>query len=107
MFSGPQDYIDDLDKPAPWLGRDGATPTSRFFAFLNLKDPFNVDHQIANCVMLMGITKPDTLLVQPGEVIHANSHILINNFPTEEPHGSTLFPQFENVWQYMATTRIK
>jgi hypothetical protein len=107
MFSGPQDYTDDLDKPAPWQAREGATPPSRFFAFLNLKDPFNVDHQIANCVMLMGISKPNTLMVKPGEVIRANSHILINNFPTGQAHGSTLFPQFENVWKYMATTEIR
>jgi hypothetical protein len=107
MFSGPQDYMDDLHQPAPWQERKSATPPSRFFAFLNLKDPFNVDHQIANCVMLMGISKPDTLMVKPGEAIHANHHILINNFPTEQPHGSTLLPQFENVWKYMATARIR
>lgn len=44
MFSGPQDYMDNLHKPAPWQGRTSATPPSRFFAFLNRKDPFNVHH---------------------------------------------------------------
>ena len=113
MFSGPQDYMDDLHAPAPWLSRKGATPPSRFFAFLNLEDPLNVHHQIANCIALMDISKPATpmdmpgLMVKPGEVIDGNYQILINDFPTKQHHGSTLFPQFENVWKYMATTKIR
>lgn len=103
MFSGPQDYMDDLHRPAPWQARKSATPPSRFYAFLNLKDPFNVDHQIANCMMLMNLSKPGTLRVKPGEAIHSASHILINNIETKNPHGSTIFPQFKNVWKYMAT----
>ncbi|MGH8023839.1 MAG: BPSS1187 family protein, partial [Limisphaerales bacterium] len=35
IFSGPQDYLDDLQEPAPWLGSKSATPPSRFFAFLS------------------------------------------------------------------------
>lgn len=107
MFSGPQDYMDDLHKPAPWQARESATPPSRFFAFLNLKDPFNVHHQIANCMALMDMSKSETLMVKPGEVIHGDYHILINDFPTKQHHGSTLFPQFENVWKYMAATKIR
>jgi hypothetical protein len=102
MFSGPQDYMDDLDRPAAWQARKSATPPSRFFAFLNLKDPFNVHHQIANCMVLMEMSHPDILLVKPGEAIEGDHHILINDFPTKY-HGSTLLPQYENVWRYMAT----
>jgi hypothetical protein len=102
MFSGPQDYMDNLDRPAPWQARKSATPSSRFFAFLNLKDPFNVNHQIANCMLLMKMSRPDTLMVKPGEAIEGEHHILINDFPTGY-HGSTLLPQYENVWKYMAT----
>ncbi|MGH9621076.1 MAG: BPSS1187 family protein [Bryobacteraceae bacterium] len=107
MFSGPQDYMDDLHKPAPWQSRKSATPPSRFFAFLNLKDPFNVHHQIANCMLLMHMSEPETLMVKPGQVIRGYHQILINNFPTKRHHGSTLFPQFKNVWKYMATTKIE
>jgi hypothetical protein len=106
MFSGPQDYLDDLHRPAPWLANPSATPPARFFAFLNLEDPFNVHHQIANCAVLMHTATPATLMVTPGEVIPAHYHILINDFPTKQRHGSTLFPQFENVWKYMATTPV-
>ena len=107
MFSGPQDYMDNLHQPAPWLARKSATPPSRFFAFLNLKDPFNVHRQIANCMVLMDMSKPDARMVKPGETIHGDYHILINDFPTKQHHGSTLFPQFENVWKYMVTTKIE
>ena len=103
MFSGPQDYMDNLHRPARWLLRKSATPPSRFFAFLALKDPFNVRHQIANCMVLMHLSKPATLMVKPGEVIHGNHPILINNIPTKNPHGSTLLPQFKSIWKYMAT----
>lgn len=105
MFSGPQDYLDDLHEPAPWQSRKSATPPFHFFAFLNLEDPFNVHHQIANCMVLMKMRRPRSLAVKPDEVIHGRHQILINDLPTQQHHGSTLFPQFENVWKYMATAR--
>ena len=107
MFSGPQDYMDTLHRPAPWQAMKSATPPSRFFAFLALNDPFDVHHQVDNCMMLMHLSKPETLAVKPGEVIHGGCHILINNFPTKHPHGSTLLPQFTNVWKYMVTANDK
>lgn len=105
IFSGPQDYLDDLNEPAPWEARKSATPPSRYYAFLNLEDPFNVHHQIANCMLLMKMRKPDSVMVKPGETILGHHHILINDFPTRQHHNSTLFPPFENVWKYMATAR--
>lgn len=107
MFSGPQDYMDDLHKPAPWQAGVSATSPSRFFAFLAEKDPFNVHHQIANCAELMRLTKPETQMVKPGAAIPGDCHILINDIPTKSPHGSTLFLQFTNVWKYMVTASDK
>lgn len=105
MFSGPQDYMDNLHEPALWQSGKSATPASRFFAFLNLHDPFNVHHQIANCEALMDTSKPRALMVKPGKVIHGNYRILINDL-SKSPHSSTLSPQFENVWKYMLTSKI-
>jgi hypothetical protein len=107
MFSGPQDYLDGFDKPAPWQARAGATPPSRYFAFLNENDPFNVHHQIANCAALMGLKNPEPMTIDAGKEIQGNQiqgdhQILINDL-TQGPHGSTLRPQFENVWKYMVT----
>ncbi|MDQ6890154.1 MAG: hypothetical protein M3Z56_07750 [Bacteroidota bacterium] len=101
MFSGPQDYLDDLHKPGAWLSKKSATPPSRFFAFLHLKDPFNVHHQIANDMKLMNLSRIDTLMVEPGVPVRGQAHILVNDIPTDNPHGSTISLQFANVWKYM------
>lgn len=102
MFSGPQDFLDGFDEPAPWQGRASATPASRYFAFLNVNDPFNVHNQIANCAALMGLKKPEPLMVESGKEISGEHQILVNDL-TQGPHGTTLRPQFENVWKYMVT----
>jgi len=102
MFSGPQDYLTDLNKPAPWQARPSATPQSRYYAFLNLYDPFNVHHQIANCMVLMGLSNPQTPMVEPGKAIHGHYQILINTI-NQQPHGTTIQPEFENVWDYLGT----
>jgi hypothetical protein len=107
MFSGPQDYMDDLHKPAPWEDSKSATPPSRFFAFLSENDPFNVHHQVANCMMLMQLAKPKSVTVKPSETIHGDYRILINDVPKKRAHGSTISTQFTNVWDYMVTGNDK
>lgn len=108
MFSGPQDYMDNLHKPAPWQGDKSATPPSRFFAFLSKNDPFNVHHQIANCMLLMQLPKPETTAVKLGEPVHGHCQILVNgDFPKKSAHGSTLSTQFTNVWSYMVTENVE
>lgn len=101
IFSGPQDYLEDLHIPSPWLSKKSTTPENRYYAFLNLKDPFHVKYQIVNCKKLMRHIHPDTLMVRPGVPIQGDHHILVNNIPTKNPHGSTLFTEFKNVWAYM------
>ena len=107
IFSGPQDYLDDLHQSAPWQGGASATPPGRFFAFLSLNDPFNVNHQEANCAMLMQLAKPETLAVQPGEPVHGNCQILINDVPKKRAHGSTISSAYTNAWQYMLTEKTR
>ena len=107
MFSGPQDYMDDLHKPAPWLGESSATPPSQVFAFLSQNDPFNVHHQEANCAMLMHLANPETktMTVKPGESVKGAAgdyQILVNEVPKKSAHGSTLSTEYTNVWVYMA-----
>ncbi|HUA66326.1 MAG TPA: hypothetical protein VME24_10785 [Alphaproteobacteria bacterium] len=101
IFSGPQDYMDDLHKPAPWLDEKSATPPSRFFAFLSQNDPFNVHHQEMNCAMLMHLAGPKAVAVKPGETIPAGYQILVNDAPKKSAHGSTISMQYTNVWEYM------
>jgi pimeloyl-ACP methyl ester carboxylesterase len=106
MFSGPQDYFDDLAQPAAWEKQPGATAPSRFFAFLNLHDPYKEEHQAASCAVLMDLAKPETLTLQPGDQVKGQYRILVN---TEEknPHGTTILPEFEDVWKYMANVDVR
>ncbi|HEY1790434.1 MAG TPA: hypothetical protein VGJ73_19965 [Verrucomicrobiae bacterium] len=101
IFSGPQDYLADLHEPAPWLGQESATPPSRFFAFLSQNDPFNVHHQETNCAVLMHLAGLKTVAVKPGEAIHGDYQIFVNDVPKKSAHGSTLSTQYTNVWEYM------
>ncbi len=103
MFSGPQDFFDELNMPAPWETEPSATPFSKYFAFLNVNDPYNVHHQLASCVVLMGIANPETLMVKPGEAISGEHRILVNDMEAARGHGSTILPEFENAWKYLAT----
>lgn len=107
IFSGPQDYLDDLHEPALWLSGDSATPSSRFFAFLSQNDPFNVNHQETNCMRLMRLPKLETLAVKPKEAIRGDYQILVNDLPKKQAHGSTVSTQFTNVWEYMVTEPVK
>lgn len=58
-------------------------------------------------MLLMDLSKARVLMVKPGEVIHGNHHILINNIHTQQHHGSTLSPEFASVWKYMATANVQ
>jgi hypothetical protein len=58
-------------------------------------------------MLLMHLAKPEALTVKPGEVIQGDCQILINDFPKKRAHGSTISPQFTNVWEYMVTENDK
>lgn len=103
MFSGPQDYLNNFDRPAPWESRPSATPPSRFYAFLNLHDPFNELHQVASCEALMHLSSAQPFLVEPGQTISGIHQILVTDADAKHAHGSTVSPQFENVWEYLGT----
>lgn len=101
IFSGPQDYLEDLHMPAPWLSMKSVTPPDKYFAFLSLEDPFKISNQIKNCEKLMQHDQPDTAMVQPGQPVQGHHQILVNSLPVKDPHGVTLSPEFSNVWAYM------
>ena len=101
MFSGPQDYLSDFDKPAPWESRPSATPPSRFYAFLNLHDPFNELHQVASCEALMRLGGAQPFMVEPGQIISGTHQILVTDTDAKHAHNSTVSAQFENVWEYL------
>ena len=107
MFSGPQDFMTIYNRPAPWLYEKGATPPTSYFAFLNQYDPYNVNHQIANCSALMGTQRPDILTnVSSGRTITGNWRILVTDTLSGSAHGSTILPIFANVWRFMLSAEL-
>ncbi len=48
--------------------------------------------------------KQETPMLEPGETIQGRPRILVNDIATKDHHSSTLLPEFENVWRYMAAT---
>lgn len=101
MFSGPQDYLEYFHQPAPWQSKKGLTASSRYYAFLHLKDPFHYNYQVANNARLIQCSPTDTVMVSPNMPFRSNRHILVNNIETGNPHGSTLQQEFIPVWKYM------
>lgn len=102
LFSGPQDYLEYFHAPAAWQEKKGLTPVSRYYAFLNLKDPFHYSYQVADVSALTRQSITDTTMVFPDSPVLSGKHILVNDIPTKNPHGSTLEPVFAEVWKYMA-----
>lgn len=101
MLSGPQDYLQKLNRPAPWQGQEGKTPAERQYAFLNLRDPFNYQFQVADVAAVTGFTIKDTTMVVAGGTVGGERHIFVNDLETEDHHGSTINLVFVPVWQYI------
>jgi len=101
MLSGPQDYLQKFNRPAPWQSAEGKTPAERQYAFLNLQDPYNYAFQVADVAAVTGFKKKDTTMVQAGGPVGGQRHILVNDLETEDHHGSTMNLVFLPVWQYV------
>lgn len=101
IFSGPQDYRVFFKSPAAWLSAKSATPASKYYAFLHLKDQYDITRQLANCNVLMRTAKPDSVMIKPGMALHTSKHILVNDVAEGNAHMSTMQPIFTNVWEYM------
>jgi hypothetical protein len=107
MLSGPQDYRAVFHSPATWQAEKSATPSSKYFAFLHIRDQFDVTRQLADCAAVMGTATPDSTTIQPNMPVTTNKHILVNRIETNNPHMSTLLPQFKEVWRYMLNAGTK
>jgi pimeloyl-ACP methyl ester carboxylesterase len=106
IFSGPQDYLNSFFTPASWLYDSSATDVSRYYSFLHTRDPYDFNKQWMNCEALMRIKRsdtgvaggPDTLMVSPGlSPARTSRRIFVTNIPTNDPHGSTLGPNFQEL----------
>ena len=83
MFSGPNDFSNHFEQPAPWLGQMGETEPQRHFAYLSLFDdavPF--EHQLANLRSLSLQEFSDTVRVDDAAPPYDFAHIL---YTTQNP----------------------
>lgn len=101
MLSGPQDYLQKFNRPAPWQFVAGQTPAEREYAFLNLQDPYNFHFQVADVAAITGYKLKDTTMVKAGGPVGGERHIFVNDLNTEDHHGSTMNLVFVPVWQYV------
>jgi pimeloyl-ACP methyl ester carboxylesterase len=101
IFAGPQDYLVRFNAPAGWLSQKGVTAPSKYFAFLHVRDPYDFNKQLADCLKLMPAINADTLLVQPGAGITKSKHILVTNIETGNPHESMMQPAFKPAWAWL------
>jgi hypothetical protein len=101
IFAGPQDFFVHFNSPAGWVLQKGITNSSKYFAFLHVKDPYDFNKQLTGCITLMHITKEDTLMVQQNSMITKSKHILVTNIESANPHESMMQPGFEKAWTYL------
>ncbi len=101
IFAGPQDFLAKFNVPAGWLSKNGVTPPAKYFAFLHIKDPYNVNKQLTDCFAVMKAGPSDTLMVQPGTSIAKPRRILIAGNETANPHEAMMQPAFVKAWSYL------
>jgi pimeloyl-ACP methyl ester carboxylesterase len=103
ILAGPQDFLSHFNTPASWLSEKSITPPGKYFAFLHLKDPFDFKKQLADCMKLMQLNSPDSILIQPNtsSVNLLKFHILVTDISSGNPHGSMLQPVFVDAWKYL------
>jgi pimeloyl-ACP methyl ester carboxylesterase len=59
VIAGPQDYLTELNQPAPWLSAASLTPRERYRVLLHRDDEYDVKLQIAANRALLGPTAPE------------------------------------------------
>ncbi len=104
IFAGPQDFLVKFNAPAGWLLEKGVTNPGSYFAFLHVKDPYDVKKQLADCFAVMPATVADTVMVQPGGSVVQYKRILVASNETSNPHEAMMQPAYANAWAWLLAT---
>jgi len=72
---------------------------------LYLKEPYDFNKQLADCMPMMPGQKAATTMLHPGAAIAKGKHILVTIIETSNPHESMLQPEFETAWVYLLSAR--
>lgn len=116
MFSGPNEYMNNHSRIAPWFGVNNLTADSNYYAFGNTNDEVSFPNQLTVWNKLGLNNYGDTVNVIPNSCPYANSKMLftsnvytgaitpnhnstmVDNYTPKDGNG---FPLFEEVWKYM------
>ncbi len=109
MLSGPQDFLQNYDIPAPWLSAASKTAYNNYYSFLHEDDAYNTSHQIRNDLASM---RADTSVIYHFQNMNAfpkQARIFISSIqitPTQkntgmQNHMSTIMPMHTKVWKFL------
>lgn len=96
-LSGPQDFLDRFDKPAPWIRSETKTPSLRFYSLLHRDDPFGFQKQLTCNIQLSGTSERDTVSAEPLVAVKGNIFVL--HLPSQNAHGASMLSVHADVWR--------
>ena len=99
ILAGPQDYLDQFKRPAPWINLPSKTPVERYIALLHSNDPFSFERQFASCLKLSNTQAKDSLNTESRLIPKRN--ILVTHLENKDPHGSVTKLSYSDTWKYM------
>ena len=114
MFSAPSDYSKTRQTPAPWLLKDSATPTNRYYGFAHAQE--NGIERIVQAWQLLGMNNYGAVVnIDHQPFPYHNAHQLVTNVQIKQlkkRHGSVVVdavtpkhkngqPLFHEVWSYL------
>jgi hypothetical protein len=107
MFSGPNDFSTNYNKPANWLSNIGKTRLSNQYTLLHLNDeivPFGNQYQ--NNISLGLKSIKDTTFIDNLSTPFNNSNFLYTNIPAISNHNSTVGnnSKVKEAWSYILNT---
>ncbi len=116
MFSGPNEYMDNYNRIAPWFATNNVTPDSNYYAFGNTNDEVSFDHQLQVWDKIGLTNYGDTIDIDNNncpynsrKMLYSNSlfsggitpnhnSTMVDNFTPKDGNGK---PIYEEVWKYM------
>jgi hypothetical protein len=116
MFSGPNEYMDNYNRIAPWFATNNATSIANYYAFGNIYDEVSFDHQIqvwnkiglntfGDSTNVMTNNCPYNIRkmlytdsIATGTITPNHNSTIVDGYTPKNGSGS---PIYEEVWKYM------
>jgi hypothetical protein len=84
MLSGPQDFLESFNMPAPWLSAPSKTPYSSYYALLHDDDFYHTQWQIRNDLAAMHSNSSVIYHFQNMNAFPKQDRILISGIPVQQ-----------------------